>query len=143
MRKWIALILAAAAGAALAHTDESLDGVKAPHGGQLRMAGPYHFELVVSPVGEGVRERPIVVYLTDHAGKNVPAAQASGLAEISAGDIQAIATLAPGGDNRLAGVARFAMRKDMRVTLSIRMGDGKEYKASFTPLDKPAAKHAH
>ena len=38
-------------GAALAHTDEYLDSMKAPNGGQLRMAGVYHYELVVTRDG--------------------------------------------------------------------------------------------
>jgi hypothetical protein len=33
---------------ALAHTDDFLDTQKAPNGGQQRMAGAYHFELVVA-----------------------------------------------------------------------------------------------
>ena len=28
-----------------AHTDESLDAMSSPHGGQVRAAGPYHLEL--------------------------------------------------------------------------------------------------
>ncbi len=38
--------LALVAGGAKAHDDAYLDTVKAPHGGQLRMAGVHHFELV-------------------------------------------------------------------------------------------------
>ena len=29
-----------------AHTDEALDAMSSPHGGQVRAAGPYHLELV-------------------------------------------------------------------------------------------------
>ena len=29
-----------------AHTDEYFESVQAPHGGQLRMTGPYHMELL-------------------------------------------------------------------------------------------------
>ena len=29
-----------------AHTEEYFDSIDAPHGGQMRMAGPYHLELV-------------------------------------------------------------------------------------------------
>ena len=50
---------------ALAHDDAYLDTLKAPHGGQLRMAGPNHYELVVVKNSKTVRENPIVVYVTD------------------------------------------------------------------------------
>ena len=43
------LVLAAGllSAAAFAHTDEYLDTVVGPNGGQLRMAGAYHFELLL------------------------------------------------------------------------------------------------
>jgi hypothetical protein len=52
MKRRTTLALAAAAmllaaGAARAHDDATLDASAAPHGGQLRMAGIYHFELVL------------------------------------------------------------------------------------------------
>ena len=31
---------------AWSHTDEYFDTVDAPHGGQMRMAGPYHMEII-------------------------------------------------------------------------------------------------
>jgi len=34
---------------ALAQTNEYLDTIDGEHGGQLRMSGAYHFELVTSP----------------------------------------------------------------------------------------------
>ena len=53
MKKALFLIAAASAlGLAsptlFAHTDDVLDTQKAPNGGQLRMAGVYHYELVVA-----------------------------------------------------------------------------------------------
>jgi hypothetical protein len=53
---------------ALAHSDEVLDAQKAPNGGQLRMAGIYHFELVVAKDSKEAKDNPVVVYVTDHAG---------------------------------------------------------------------------
>ncbi|MFN3681898.1 MAG: hypothetical protein ACK4VP_07650, partial [Nitrospira sp.] len=47
-----------------AHTDEYFEFVDAPHGGQLRMTGPYHLELVV-------KEGDLTVYVTDHADNRI------------------------------------------------------------------------
>ena len=57
-----------ATGGAYAHTDEYLDTQTAPHGGQLRMAGALHFELVISKDNPQPQNNPVVVYVTDHAG---------------------------------------------------------------------------
>ena len=45
---------------AQAHTDEFFESVEAPHGGQLRMTGPFHMELVA-------KDGDLTVYVTDHA----------------------------------------------------------------------------
>jgi len=42
-----------------AHTDDYLDTIATPHGGQLRMAGPYHLELVA-------KDKELILYVTDH-----------------------------------------------------------------------------
>jgi hypothetical protein len=60
--------------ALLAHTDEYLDTQKAPNGGQLRMAGVYHFELVVAKDSKEAKDNAVVVYVTDHAGAKIATA---------------------------------------------------------------------
>ena len=50
-----------AAGAVLAHDDAYLDTQKAPNGGQLRMAGPNHYELVLVKDAKEAQENPVVV----------------------------------------------------------------------------------
>ena len=50
------LILAAAAlfaAPAFAHDDATLDAMAAPHGGQLRMSGAWHLELVLAKDARG------------------------------------------------------------------------------------------
>ena len=49
---------------AAAHTEAHFDSIDTPHGGQMRMAGPYHLELVTQKQG-------ITLYVTDHSDKNV------------------------------------------------------------------------
>ena len=130
-----------AAGAALAHDDAYLDTQKAPNGGQLRMAGPNHYELVLVKDAKEVRENPVVVYVTDHAGQKIPTAGAAGTATILAGKLKAAATLKPDGDNRMKGVAKYASTPDTKVVVSITLAGKQPEQARFTPL--AVAKDTH
>ena len=130
-----------AAGAALAHDDAYLDTQKAPNGGQLRQAGPYHYELVLAKDSKEAKENPIVVYVTDHAGQKIPTAGAAGTATILAGKLKAAATLKPDGDNRMKGVAKYASTPDMKAVVSITLAGKQPEQARFTPL--AVAKDTH
>ncbi|MES2091726.1 MAG: hypothetical protein V4532_17380, partial [Pseudomonadota bacterium] len=46
---------------AQAHDDAYLDTLTAPHGGQLRMAGSSHYELVVVKDSKAAKDNAIVV----------------------------------------------------------------------------------
>lgn len=133
----LALVLAAPV---LAHDDATLDAMATPHGGQLRMAGPYHFELVV---GEG----QLRVYLSDHADKAVPSQGVSGNAVVLSGGKSTV-PLAPAGENLVQGVGAFAAAPDMKVVVSLSFPDGKSWQARFTPWERmqgkqPAAANGH
>jgi hypothetical protein len=130
-----------AAGAALAHDDATLDTQKAPNGGQLRMAGPYHYELVLAKDAGEAKENPVVVYVTDHAGQRIPTAGAAGTATILAGKLKAAATLKPDGDNRMKGFAKYASTPDMKAVVSITLAGKQVEQARFTPL--AVAKDTH
>lgn len=121
---------------ALAHTDDVLDAQKSPNGGQMRMAGAYHYELVVAKSSKEVKENPVVVYLTDHAGNKVQSAGATGTATLLAGKLKASATLTPDGDNRLKGFAKYASEPDMKVVVSVTLPGKAAEQARFTPLLK-------
>jgi len=60
---------------AWAHTDEQLDTMSSPHGGQVRAAGPFHLELVV-------KDRELLLYVTDHAGQEIHTDGGEGKASI-------------------------------------------------------------
>jgi len=142
-----ALTVAMAAPAALAHSDEYLDTQKTPNGGQQRMAGMYHFELVVARDSKEARENPVVVYVTDHANAKIPTVGAGGTATILAGKQKASVKLVPDGDNRLKGVGKYASTADMKVVVSVTLAGKPAEQARFTPLAPiPAtapAKDAH
>jgi len=122
-----------------AHDDAALDKVKGSHGGQLRMAGSYHFELVVASDGMEAKDRPITVYLTDHADQQVPAAGTAGTATILAGRTKTTVALTSAGGNKLMGVGKYAVDPQMKVVVSASFPNGKTEQARFTPLATPVA----
>lgn len=118
---------------ALAHEDTYLDTQHAPHGGQLRMAGPYHYELVAEP-GEGAsKDGALVVYVTDHAGAPVSTQGAQGVANVLAGKERSTLTLAPDGENRMKGIGRYAWGPEAKVVVSITLAGVPPAQARFTP----------
>ena len=125
-----------ASSASMAHSDEYLDAQKAPNGGQLRMAGVYHFELVVANVSKVSKSNPVLVYVTDHAGKKVSSANASGAVTILSGKTKTVIKLNPAGDNRLKGVGNYASSPTMKVVASITLPGKPTEKVSFTPFVK-------
>ena len=147
MKRTLRVIAAAsvfglASSSPLAHSDEVLDTQKAPNGGQLRMAGVYHFELVVAKDSKETKEGPVVVYVTDHAGAKIPTVGAGGTATILAGKQKASVKLVPDGDNRLKGMATYSSTPDMKVVVSITLPGKSAEQARFTPLATGAASHA-
>lgn len=137
-----ALVLAAGATSALAHSDAPHpDTLKAAHGGQLAVAGSFSYELVVVKDAKEAKESPVLVYVTDHAGKKLPTVGASGTAMILAGKVKASVTLQPDGDNRLKGMAKYASSPDMKVVVSVTLAGKPPEQTRFTPL--AVAKDGH
>lgn len=141
MKASILIILAGlfATGLALAHDDAYLDTLKAPNGGQLRMAGPYHFELVVVSDIKDAKDNPVLVYLTDHAANKVASGGTKGTATMLAGKRKTTLQLTPDGDNRLKGMGSYASDPAMKVVVSVTFADGKTEQARFEPLVKKTA----
>ncbi|NWG39303.1 MAG: hypothetical protein HXY27_04960 [Hydrogenophilaceae bacterium] len=131
----------------LSHSDEYLDTQPAPNGGQMRMAGAYHYELVVAKDSQAAKENPVVVFVTDHGGTKIPTAGARGTATILAGKLKATVNLMPDGDNRLKGYAKYASTPDMKGAVTLTLPGKKTESARFTPLAKtasdPHARHKH
>ena len=133
-----------AGNAAFAHDDATLDKMKAPNGGQLRMAGPYHFELLVDKNNKEAKDSPVTVYLTDHGEKKIPAAGASGTATILAGKSKVTVPLSPAGDNKLSVFGKYVSDGHMKVVVSIVFPDKKTEQARFSPFESDhAGEHKH
>lgn len=120
---------------AWAHSDDYLDTQPTPHGGQMRMAGAYHFELLA-------KRNELTVYLTDHAGAKIPASGATASATVLSGKTKATLKLQPAGDNVLKGSGQFELAPDMKVVVSVTMPGKTPEQARFTP-QTAAAVHQH
>ncbi len=125
-----------ASSASMAHSDEYLDAQKAPNGGQLRMAGVYHFELVVAKVGQSLKNNSVLVYITDHAGNKISSTNTSGSVTILSGKTKTVIKLKPDGENRLKGVGHYASSPTMKVVASITLLGKPTQQARFTPFLK-------
>lgn len=141
----LAAALLSASHGAWAHDDATLDKLAAPNGGQLRMAGPYHFELVVAKNNKVATDSPVTVYLTDHAGNKIATAGASGTATLLAGKSKVTAALTAAGDNKFTGMAKYASDPKIKAIVAITFADKKSEQARFTPLAQAAAavEHVH
>jgi hypothetical protein len=121
--------LIASAGTAGAHDNATLDAKPTPHNGQMRMAGPYHLELVPAA-------RELVVYVTDHAGTKVPTKGMTGTAIVSLGDTRTSVPLRPAKDNVVMGSGQFSLPPEATVAVSISLPGQRPEKALFTPFRK-------
>ena len=104
-----------------AHDAAYLDTQAAPHGGQLRMAGASHFELVVVKDSKTAKDNAIVVYVTDHVGTRIPTAGAFGSVTLLSGKSKVSAALNPDGDNKLTGRATYASAPDLMAVVTVRL----------------------
>ena len=61
-----------------AHTEDYFDSKESAHGGQTRMAGPYHLELVA-------KNNEILLYVMDHADREFSTEGETGKANVQNG----------------------------------------------------------
>jgi len=128
----IVLLSALWVAGAAAHTDEHFDRHPSPHGGQVRMAGPYHIELVAG-------ENQLTLYITDHAGNPVQSAGGSAKAIVMPGKKRYVLVLAGAGDNKLEGTGEFKLGKPSHVTVIVKLPQTDSQLARFTVNKKPKA----
>lgn len=112
-----------------AHTDETLDAMLSPHGGQIRAAGPYHLELVA-------KDGELVLHVTDHAGQEIQTEGGEGKANIQQAKIGSKITvrLEPSQPNMLTGSGEFPITKDTVIVAFIKLAGQEAYAATFAPL---------
>jgi hypothetical protein len=120
-----------AGGIADAHDNAMLDAAKSPHGGQVRMAGPYHLELVA-------KGNELTVHVTDHSGTKVPTKGAAGTAKVTQGASTVNIALKAERENLMKGSGAFSFASDTQVAVSINFPGKRPELAQFTPMKKPA-----
>lgn len=130
----VTLLAALAAGLALAHDDATLDRTPAPHGGQMRMAGAYHFELVLDKAARGDKPAPVRVHLSDHGGQAVAAQGVSGTATFLGAGGKASVKLAPEGASTLGGSGLYAADPALKAVVALSFPGGLVAQARFEPF---------
>lgn len=141
LKLFVVALSIGAAGVAAAHSNDYLDTVQAPNGGQLRMAGGYHYELVIKPAGKD-NANEVLVYVTDHAGKEVSVAGATGTATILSNG-KATVQLKPEGKNLMKGAGNFAASPSLKAVVSIGLAGQQPEQARFTPFAAKLAESDH
>lgn len=131
------LSLALSAGLVFAHDDKYFDSIKSPHGGQTRMAGPYHFELVLKAGSKASTANPVTVYVTDHAGKAISTKGATGNLLIVQGKQKIAVELQAKAENELVGQANYAATPDLKAALTVIIAGKEAEQARFTPFVVP------
>lgn len=118
-----------------AHTDESLDAMPSPHGGQVRAAGPYHLELVA-------KDGELVLHVTDHAWQEMKTDGGEGKATIQQGKAGSKITvrLEPSPENLLKGGGEFQIGQETVIVVFIKLPGQDAYGAKFTPLKPKTVK---
>jgi hypothetical protein len=113
-----------------AHSDAHFDQNPAPHGGQVRMAGPYHLELVLG-------KNEVTLYLTDHGDSPVDATGGSGKAILTTGRRKrSTVVLEHAEGNMLRGVGEFTATSATTVTVIVKLPDQEPQQAQFKPVRK-------
>lgn len=112
-----------------AHTDEQLDSMSSPHGGQVRAAGPYHLELVA-------KDGELVLHVTDHTGQEINTAGGEGKANIQQEKAGSKITvkLEPSEPNMLKGSSEFWINPETVIVAFVKLPEKDAYAARFTPL---------
>ena len=119
-----------------AHTEDYFDSKESAHGGQTRMAGPYHLELVA-------KNNEILLYVMDHADREFSTEGETGKANVQNGKskVKASLKLEPVGANMLKGTGDFTLTPETAVTIFVELPGQEPTAARFVPL-KPKAKTA-
>lgn len=128
----LAMLAGLAATRAEAHPDSVLDTMKGPHGGQLRMAGAYHLELVAG-------KNLLTIYVMDHANKAQPIDKLKLRATVINGKQVSRVEFAAKEANQLQAAATFTAAPELQVIVTLEQAGQAPLQAKFQPL-KPAPK---
>jgi len=117
----------------MAHDDAYLDSHPTPHGGQVRMAGPYHMEVLTD-------QGHLQVYVTDHGGAAISTAGWKGQATLLAGKQKIQYELQPAGNNTLRSKDAVSSVAHTVMVLTVTPAAGTPEMARYTRLTAITAK---
>ncbi|HYL18037.1 MAG TPA: hypothetical protein VEV20_05125 [Burkholderiales bacterium] len=120
---------------AFARADTHSDQQPAPHGGQVRTAGPYRFELVAG-------KNELTLYVADQSGNPIPSAGGTAKAIVMTGKKRWVLILSSVGDNKLGGAGEFTLGKSSPVTVIVKLPENDSQLVHFK-LSKKAKAKAH
>lgn len=127
---------------ALAHSEEQLKAIEAPHGGQLLMAGPFHLELIA-------KDNELTLYITDHGNKPIQAAGGEGKANIIIADgkdgKKQSVKLEPVFGNMMKAKGDFKVTPETAIAVLLAIPGYETQGARFTPIPpaEAASNHDH
>ena len=100
----------------------------------MRMAGPYHLELVA-------KDKELTVYVTDHGDAKISTEGGVGKAAFQVGKAKPKTSikLEPAGDNVMKGTGDFTLTPDTIVVVFVKLPEQEAQSTRFSPL-KAAAK---
>ena len=117
-----------------AHDPATLDSLPSSHGGQVRMAGPFHIELVILGREDAQKDRLVLVYLQNHMFEDVSSGGLKGVARFLDGQRVSTVSLNPIGTNGFSGKGAFDINPSVTAEVSITDKDGKAWSATYTPF---------
>lgn len=128
-----------------AHSDQALDSQKSQNGGQVRMAGAYHLELVMGKDKKTGKENPVALYITDHGGTKIPSVGMSANITVLDGSNKSYIELKADGENRLQGNGSYTFNPKLKAVVLVNI-KGQQEQARFTPFAAPSnsqSEHKH
>jgi hypothetical protein len=116
-----------------AHDAATLDAIPSAHGGQVRMMGPYHLQLILDRAVAKAK-KPIWIYLQNHAFQGMPSAGTAATVTFVQGGASTTSPLRPAGPESLSGIAVYSAAPALLAIVSLTDGDKQIYKETFTPF---------
>jgi hypothetical protein len=118
-----------------AHDPATLDAIPSAHGGQVRMMGPYHVELILDRTVAKAK-KPIWIYLQNHAFQAMPSAGTTATVTFVEGGASTTSLFRPAGPESLFGIGVYSDDPALLAIVSLTDGDKQIYKETFTPFTR-------
>jgi hypothetical protein len=117
-----------------AHDPATLDSLPSVHGGQVRMAGPFHIELVILGRAAAQTERLVLVYLQNHMFEDVSSNGLKGIVRFLDGQRVTTVSLSPIEANGFSGRGAIEINPSVTAEISITDKDGQVWSATYSPF---------